>query len=263
MIIHPFAIGDYVRPGDLATVGIRLADQTFFESSVLIREVHGAAIELELVGEAPPATVADTGAMAMLTKKDNLVLCRCHIVLTAALEGRVVHCQVVDEVEVHQRREFFRMDVAIPIRCHVPDDQRLSAAIDYWSVSRISLEDEAPPRFAVTAKGGFRVLNWRGMSLEPQRLNLSGGGVRCKLAQLLPVGTLVNVEVFLPLTPGRIIHTVGIVVWSQELVLSESPQESFLTAIRFVHLADDDQETIISYIFNEQRSQLRAYAEQR
>jgi Family of unknown function (DUF5634) N-terminal domain/PilZ domain len=263
MIIHPFAIGDYIRPGDHATVGIRLADHTFFEATVLIREVQGEEIELELVGEYPPAAAAETGAMAMLTKKDSLVLCRCHIVLTSALAGRILLCQVVDEVEVHQRREFFRLDVAIPIRCHVPDDQRLSAAIDYWSVSRISLEDEAPPRFAMTVKGGFRVLNWRGMSLEPQRLNLSGGGVRCKLSQLLPVGTLVNVEVFLPLTPGRIIHTVGIAVWSQELVLAENPQDSFLTAIRFVHLADNDRETIISYIFNEQRSQLRAYAEKR
>jgi hypothetical protein len=155
------------------------------------------------------------------------------------------------------------MDVAIPLRCHIPEDQRLSAAIDYWSFSRISIEDEPPPRFALTRNGGFRVLNWRGKSLEPQHLNLSGGGVRCKLPQLLQVGSLVNIELFLPLSPGRIIHTVGIAVWCQELVLATSAQEGFLTAIRFVHLADDDRETIISYIFNEQRSQLRAYAEQR
>jgi hypothetical protein len=262
MIVQAFSIGDYVKTDDYATIGIRLADLTFFEGGVVVREVVGETLELELIDEFPPAAIAEVGAQAMLSKKDQQILCRCHVILTS-VAGRSLRCQVVDDVEIHQRREFFRLDVAIPFRCHIPVDQRLSAAIDYWSMSRISIEDDPPPRFSQTRRGGFRVLNWHGTSLEPQPINLSGGGVRCKLPQLLPVGSLVNLELFLPLTPGRIIHSVGIVVWSQELVLAATSLDGHLTAIRFVHLAENDRETIISYIFNEQRSQLRAYAEQR
>jgi PilZ domain len=263
MIIQPFDICRYVKPGDEATVGIRLMDQTFYEGSVLIKEVRGEDLVLELQGTLPDNAIASPDAKAMVTKKGNLALVRCHAVLCAPLVNGIVRCTVVDEVEIHQRREFFRLDVAIPIRWHVPEDQRLSAAIDYWSESRINVDIGPSPRLAQTADGGFRVLNWRGASLEPQRLNLSGGGIRCKLPQTLAIGTLVNLEMFLPLTPGRIIHSVGIVVRSSELTLAIDPAEAFLTGIRFVHLADSDRDTIIAYIFNEQRSQLRAYAEER
>lgn len=262
MIVHAFDIGSYVKPGDPATIGIRLADCTFFEGEVTVKALAGTELVLELQAEFPADAVVNPQALAMITKKDSMVLCRCHALLTAPVSDGLLRCRVIDEVEIHQRREFFRLDVAIPIRWHVAADQRLSCAIDYWSLSQISMSDEEPPRLALTAHGGFRVLNWRGASLEPQEINLSGGGIRCKLTELLPVGTLINLEIFLPLTPGRVIHAVGIIVRSSEPALDRA-SEACLTGIRFVHLADSDRDTIISYIFNEQRSQLRAYAEER
>lgn len=263
MIIQAFDIGNYVNPGDQATVGIRLADHTFYEGGVVVLQVNREELVLELLGELPAAANIESGALAMLTKKDSLALCRCHTLLTAPIAEGILHCRVIDEVEIHQRREFFRLDVAIPFRWHVPDDQRLSSAIDYWSQCRVSIEAGDIPRLALTADGGFRVLNWHGTSLEPQQINLSGGGIRCRLPAQLAIGTLVNLEIFLPLTPGRVIHSVGIVVRSNELITAVQPGESFLTGLRFVHLAEDDRETIISFIFNEQRQQLRAYAEER
>jgi hypothetical protein len=261
MIVQSFEISRYVNPGDLATVGIRLADHTFYEGGVTVQEIRGADLVLELLGDVPPASAFKLDAGGMLIKKDSLALCRCHMVLTGPVAEGKLHCRVVDEVEIHQRREFFRLDVAIPFRWHVPDDQRLSSAIDYWSFSRVSIEPGELPRLAMTADGGFRVLNWRGVSLEPQQVNLSGGGIRCRLTTPLAIGTLINLEIFLPLTPGRVIHSVGVVVRSSELVASLQ-SAVFLTGIRFVHLADADRETIISFIFNEQRQQLRAFAEE-
>lgn len=261
MIVQSFEISRYVNPGDLATVGIRLADHTFYEGGVTVQEISGEELVLELLGDFPAAAAFKLDAGGMLIKKDSLALCRCHLVVTGPLVDGLLPCRVVDEVEVHQRREFFRLDVAIPFRWHVPDDQRLSSAIDYWSYSRVSIEPGELPRLAMTAEGGFRVLNWRGVSLEPQQINLSGGGIRCLLTSPLTIGTLINLELFLPLTPGRVIHSVGVVVRSSELVISQ--QATFLTGIHFEHLADTDRETIISFIFNEQRQQLRAFAEER
>jgi hypothetical protein len=262
MIVQAFEINRYVNPGDLAMVGIRLADHTFYEGGVTVQKIDGADLILELLGDFPPAAAFEVEAGGMLIKKDSLALCRCHMIITGPVVDGRLRCRILDEVEIHQRREFFRLDVAIPFRWHVPDDQRLTSAIDYWSYSRISLEPGVLPRLAMTAEGGFRVLNWRGESLEPQQINLSGGGIRCRLTTPLAIGTLINLEIFLPLTPGRVIHLVGVVVRSSELVASLQ-SAVFLTGIRFVHLADTDRETIISFIFNEQRQQLRAFAEER
>lgn len=263
MIIQSFDVCRYVKPGDQATIGIGLEDHTFFEAGVVVREVNGDDLLLELLGELPAGVEAAVGAQAMLIKKDSLALCRCHMLLSAPLSEGVLRCRVADEVEIHQRREYFRLDVAIPFRWQVPEDQRLSSAIDHWSESRVSIAPGESPRLTMTVKGGFRVLNWRGETLEPQAINLSGGGLRCKLPLPLAVGTLLNLELFLPLTPGRVIHGVGVVVRSTELQLTEEKGPAHLTGINFVHLADEDRETIISFIFNQQRQQLRAYAEER
>jgi hypothetical protein len=82
-------------------------------------------------------------------------------------------------------------------------------------------------------------------------VNLSGGGLRFKTPVYIKPETLVYINLFLPFIPPRVIHVVAETLRSNEIILGRG--SSYMTALRFHFINDRDRETIIAFIFAEQR----------
>jgi c-di-GMP-binding flagellar brake protein YcgR len=148
------------------------------------------------------------------------------------------------------------MDVFIPVLYTMPEDQQLTSVEGIWKARRMMCEFIEPPK-VMASEGSFRVLEWNdGPQIEPCRINLSGGGVRIKSPEPFPSGALLNVNLFLPLSSIKIIDAVVSVIRSTEIRLTLDNNPAYTVATKFVFLTERDRESIITYIFNEQRNSL-------
>ncbi|HNX82080.1 MAG TPA: PilZ domain-containing protein [Candidatus Omnitrophota bacterium] len=76
--------------------------------------------------------------------------------------------------------------------------------------------------------------------------NISVGGLKVILDRQLPVGTLVQLEVFV--TPNAPIVCKGIIVWTQRINPQETKPDLFETGIQFIELDDMGQSIIANVI---------------
>jgi PilZN1 domain-containing protein len=248
----------FFRPSDLITVGIHLADDSFLEDSATILSLEGDLALLELYGQGLPAHLAaPAGAEVVVTSREGWALYRCAALLAESITGRDIRLQFVGKVEVKQRREFYRMDVMIPVYYTLPSDQQMSTVLKEWELRQQQSQHALPPEVDLSEEG-FKVVNWDGgREVEPAPVNLSGGGLRLKIRDSLAYGAMLHLDIFLPVLPLRAIHAIGSVVRSKELMLTMDRYSYYSTAMAFKFIAPRDREAIISYIFNEQRNRLR------
>ena len=247
----------------IVAIGIEFSNNRFFEENATIRFIAGDTVQMEIVGsglpEVPPHAA---NAQMVITGQDAWCFCRCHAELTA-VEGKDIRVRLTGAVEVQQRREFFRWDVALPILYSVPAEQQMTVVRQAWDKTKAERR-AAPPPVVRPAKVGFKVFRGRKRkSVNPVRVNLSGSGIRLGTAEKLVPGTLAYIEIFLPIIPARVIIAVGAVIRSTELQLTHHTPLPYLTAFRFEFIDERDRDTIISYLFMEQRSLLRQKADQR
>jgi PilZN1 domain-containing protein/PilZ domain-containing protein len=248
----------FFQATDLVTVGIHLADDSFLEDSATILSLEGDLVLLELYGRGlPPQLAAQAGAPVIVTSREGWALYRCEAALAESITGREIKLRFVGKVEVKQRREFFRMDVTIPVYYTLPSDQQLSTVLKEWGLRQQQSQNALPPEVDFIEES-FKVIDWDGgKEVEPARVNLSGGGLRFKVRDSLAYGAMLHLDIFLPVLPLRVIQAVGSVVRSKELLLSMDRYSYFSTAMAFKFIDTRDREAIISYIFNEQRNRLR------
>ena len=247
---------EYLRPQHQVRVGFHLPSDDVVDLNAIIISIDGDILHLETFG-------SDLGKLAqvpanspvIILSSENWAFCRCQGLLGATV-GRDFTVKLHGEPEIQQRREYFRMDVFIPILYALPEDQQLSSVEGIWKARRMMCEFLDPPK-TMPSQGSFKVIEWNeGPDIEPCRVNLSGGGLRLKTPEPLSPGALLNMNIFLPLTPMKVIDAVVSVIRSTEIRLTLDNRPAYTTAMKFVFLAERDRESIITYIFNEQRNYL-------
>jgi hypothetical protein len=265
MADKPFNFDRYLLVDRQVDIGVQLTDNKFCEETAAIKFIRGDRHQLELYGKGlTHGAETEAGAKVVITSKEAWALCRCHAVLEKEVVGREMELRLISQVDVQQRREYFRLDVRIPVLYSVPSDQRLSSICEGWTAKRDAGGAATPP-VMIPSGEGFKVVGWNNgdVDVELCRVNLSGGGLRLKVTDYLSPGTLVNLEIFLPLNPARVIHAVGAVVRANEIQLNWDRHTYYSTSMEFKLIGEKDRETIISYIFNEQRNDLRIKAEKK
>jgi hypothetical protein len=248
----------YFRPDHLVTVGIQFSDNSFVEDSATILSINNDLLLLEMYGKGLPSHLISTkGLEVVVTSMEGWALYRCEAILEEPVTGRTISLRLLEDVEVKQRREYFRMDVMLPIAYALPSDQQRSTLFEEWETRKRLSQNGLPPEL-VQLEEGFKVINWEGHAqIDPLRVNLSGGGLRFKVRDSLTFGAMLLLDIFLPTPPLRVIHAVGSVIRSKELKLSVDRNRYYSTAMAFKFIENRDREAIISYIFNEQRNSLR------
>lgn len=252
----------YFPPDTVVAIGIQF-DNSFLEGNATIIAISGETVRLELSDDCPADFRSiPPGSGMVITGTEAWCVSRCRAEISG-VTGYEIHASVKGPIEVQQRREFFRWDVSIPVVCSIPTDQQLTVVRQEWEKAKIARRSAPPPVIRQT-RDGFRVYRGRKKkSVNPVRINLSGSGIRVPTADELLPGTLANLEIYLSLIPARVIIAVGAVIRSSELQLTHHTAFPYLTAFRFEFIDERDRDTIISYLFMEQRNLLRRQADQR
>jgi len=244
----------YFKEENQAKICINLADSKILDVTGLIRFIEGDRLTIELVGTEPVEELtAKSGSDVYITFWTGWSMYRCTAVLMQKIYGRRVFLRLTGPVIEKQTREYFRLDVSIPLCFTIPENQLLSAAHEEWSAARGLMKESAAPEL-VACPGGFKVVRWNGQDeIAPRQVNLSAGGLRFKTSEYVQPQSLVAINLFLPLIPPRVIHTVAETIRCNEIVLGHEKGNMYITALRFHFISEKDRETIISFIFAEQR----------
>jgi len=253
--------GNYYKVGQQVTVGVRLSGAVARESNGEIVSLQGDRVIVELLGEMPPVLSGKKGDSGFsLSGWSGWGFFRCDAIPEGTASPKELKLRLVGEVEERQRREYFRLDVSLPVRFEVPPAQSPAAVRERWNEYRAGARKALPPKM-IRSGQGYRVMLPDGSDIPSQAVNLSGGGLRLRMSESIPVGHLAQVEIYLPVAPPRRIAVVAEVLRCNEVMLRLEKNAVFIVAVKFVHIDDKDREAIIAYLFAEQRSQLQSEAE--
>lgn len=250
----------YFRIEDQVKMLIRLNDKNFIDNYAEISEIKDARVWLEVLGDGVPVhELADKiGTDVSLSGSSGWGLCRCNALLEEVTSNKEICVRLVGEVDEQQRREYFRLDVEVPVIYTLPTENHKIAVTEQW-LSRRKQHLSLPEPVMIPHEKGYKVVKWLGgNALLPQKVNLSGGGVRMKMNEFIETGRRILVDIFLPLAPPCLVSTVAEVVRCNEIRLNWEKGADFTTALRFIHIEEKDCEAIISFVFSEQRNKLQA-----
>lgn len=252
----------YFKASRPVKVLIQLAENRIFEGMALVRSVTGERMTLSLAEESSGhADGITAGAAVTVIADSGYSISRCSGKLESVPLGKLLRVTLQGKVSEKQQREYFRFDVRIPILYSVPEDQTLIGVKNRWRELREQLGEATLPEME-SGNDGFMVVRWLDSeNIPPEHVNLSGGGVRFKMPDYLEPGTLINVQLFLPLVPPRVICAVAEVLRCNELQLFWRSGIFYSTAMRFLCIDEKDRDSIISYVLMEQRRTLREFRE--
>jgi Family of unknown function (DUF5634) N-terminal domain len=250
--------GEFFKAGQPVKVAIHLAENILFEEHAVVRAMEGDRMKLELWGSSlAEKGRAETGADVTVVADVGYSIYRCSAFLEKETSGMTINLVLSGGIREKQLREFFRFDMNLPIAYSIPENQALTSVKNEWQIAKIHYE-ELPPPLMQRCKDGFKVQKWKDLNeLLPDRINLSGGGLRFRMPEYTAPGTLMHVNLFLPLAPPRVISVITEVLRCDEMMLFWTRGNFFSTAMRFHCIEEKDRETVISHIFMEQRRSLQ------
>jgi len=262
MISESTEYGRYFQPGQRIGIGIHHDGKNIFDDYATVRLIDNDCIHIEMDRDLPSGVVFKTEAEAVITSLGGWLHCRCRAVVEENKGGMNYSFRLRGPVIVRQQREYFRGDVYIPLRYSIPENQQLASIQKEWINS---LQGENKNRSIPTLRpheNGYKVVGWaNGEVIPPQRVNLSGGGVRFLIREKVETGTMVNLEIFLPLQRPKVVYAVATVLRINELLLIRDNHTYYSIAVKFICLDERDREDIISYLFLEERNSLQAKTE--
>lgn len=253
----------YFKDGQQVKVGVRL-------SATLLRESNGeitafsenrATIEI-LGGDAPKAlSTLKAGSRVTLSGWSGWGFYCCDATLVKTASPKLFELRLEGQVEEIQRRDYFRLDVSLPVQTAIPTQQTIASLSDQWEEKKTKNQTAPPPRMFPTAKG-YRTILAGNEEIFSEDVNLSGGGIRLRMQSEIPIGTRIHVDLFLPMAPPRVISTIAESLRCNEIKLRVEKTPVFIVAMKFILLEENDREAIIAFLFSEQRLQLQAESDQ-
>ena len=256
MATELFDYGKYFEELQKINLSVCLGGGGSFDGGAAITSLKGSLASLELYGsERPPVGGIRPGAEVSVSVWTGGALCRCDGLVETVRDDRQFSVRLSGEVRETQRREYFRLDVSLPLVYKVLDGITHEEAEADWVSDRKVFS--RPPEFVSTGNGP-KVIDWDGEDISPVRANLSGGGMRFRVSRLIKSGALLKLTLFPSLPQPRPIYVVAEALRCQEITLSREPGTHYSLSLKFVMIVDRDREAIISYLFNEQRRELMA-----
>lgn len=250
---------NYYKAGQQVKVGVRLTSTLLRESNGEITAFSGNRAKVEILGGTHPKALAalKPGSRVLLSGWSGWGFYCSEAVVVEIVSPKEFDFRLEGDVEEIQRREYFRLDVSLPLRVTVPDQQTIASLSEQWEKKKTSQQNAPPPRMFASARG-YRTITTNNEEILAQDVNLSGGGLRIRMNSATPLGTRVHIDLFLPMPTPRIVSTVAEILRCNEVTLRVDKAPLHIVAMKFILMEEKDREAIISYLFSEQRLQLQA-----
>jgi len=254
--------GQFYKVGQAVKVGVQLSNSVKREINGEVLSLEGDRVTVEILGGEMSSAFSGkkSGAGYSLSGWSGWGFFCCDAILDTVVSSKEIELRLTGSVEEKQRREYFRLDVSLPVRIEVPATQSPGAIKEQWHAFRAGALKAPPPEMFPSGKG-YRAVLPGGIDIPAQPVNLSGGGLRLRRSSSIPAGDMVHVHLYLPLAPSRVINIVAEVLRCNEITLRLEKDPVMILAMKFVHIDEKDREAIISFLFSEQRIQLQSEAE--
>lgn len=182
---------------------------------------------------------------------NNISYC-CRGIVINEYNGEFLNMELISEIITNELREFFRIDVFLPVHITRPTEQDEERLKDEWIQRRRQMvnpyeNEEVDPT---------RIENeWA--QLLPIPVNMSGGGMRCKVPTPTAKGDLLWVKIHVPLSPQRDVLLVGKAVYAS--TVTENNETLHDTAMHFLLIDERDRDALINYISDMELRRIREF----
>jgi hypothetical protein len=235
----------FLKTGDVVNIGIDLPDMTFTENVATVTGSEHGEIALQLCGDGFPQHMPIiAGSKVLISKGAGRTLFQCVSQLKSAEAKGSIRIDPPRRVVVCERREYMRMDVAVPVSYYLPQSQNMAKVIEEWENAK-------------ECNGGCHEETKSLPADQNCPVNLSGSGLRFKIRECLSYGTLLHLKIALPGEKPHHIHAVGSIIRTNKELPSEMNHvEYHSTAMSFRMIDNSDRQKLIRHILEEQRKSL-------
>lgn len=251
MTLNPVDYSLYFRVDQPAKVLVNVKDGKVVEISGTIRVVENNLIHLDFSGSGIlEGRSIEPGSDLFITAWSAWALYHCKAVLVREIFLREFILRLSGHVTEKQSREYFRIDTSIPLYYSRLKKNSVSDCAEVWTSARVGKLRKPVPVMRPTLNG-YKTVSWDGRGdIEPQRVNLSANGVRIVAPEYLDERSFAAIDMFIPLSTPRVIHLVAEVVRCNQV---SNRYKSYATALCFRLIEEKERESLIAFIFAEQR----------
>jgi len=244
---------EYFSAGMRIQVEIPLPEEKAFRDDAEILSLQHDLLELRLSRTIlPEAAILGIGTPLCVRagKKGRGFRCRGILLRYDGLSALLI--RLTGEILTHNDREYFRIDVYIPLTYRLYADAAGTKVREITeSVSRDSLWVQGNAETVVVPEEPL-----------PVAANLSGAGARIHVPDRFGIDRLLELTLFLPPAYGGAMTLKGQVVYVVPLGRQGDPRQLFDTALRFVDVDDPHRDSLLKFIHHMQLEQLRRLREQ-
>ena len=249
----------FFTPGQRITLILQVPERQPFHEWAHVLSLAADLLEVQLSRDTLPVgiqTAPGSTVEARIGSRGNGYRCRGIIVS----KGSFTHLslRLTGDVILDELREYFRIDVYLPLRLSFPEHTDEKRVKEEWLRRRAASIAKSTTDFPFIDMSDAVDDTPSGSYLPPpQAANISGGGVRLVTSRPMALDELVLLEVYLPLHPPMVLDVVGQVITASEQQVGNELMYS--TALRYYYIDERDRDRIIQYITTEQLAQLRSY----
>lgn len=271
-------------------INIPLPYAKVFRDWAVIRKIDEGLLTLQLSRDLLPVGVwLRMGQILELRSNKDKSDCFCHAVVVSRGVAQELHLRLISGVTPDEPREFYRIDVVLPIKYYISRNQHPLSLERQWEdrrnkrqtrereVKKQQLEklrqknlSEARSDKQSIIRGNPSPRSWKiGFdqvdsdlfytawdAVAPLAANISGGGLSLLTKHGFAADEFVLVEVLVP-SPRRIVDAVARVVFSKPNGIAGEEQGCFNTGLQFVFLDENDRFAIVNYSNSVQLARIR------
>ena len=257
---------DSLREGMRIEIGIPLSGGGVFRDWAIIGEAAGDELVAEISRDVLPAEVHfDVGFILDVSIWVGTDIYTCSGIVTEKLGGRVLRIRLFGPFTLRERRQFFRVEMGMRIKYSIADESSRKEVEMDWEVrkEKEQMKFQGYDDFVIAAQMArykpAAPMEWKDILFA--RTNLGGGGICVRLPQSVQLEQLLNLELFLPLTPPRQVHTVGQVVHVKPPLVQKDGSSRYDAGLKFLHLDERDRDLVFKQISLTQIEHLRKKAD--
>lgn len=221
--------------------------QNFVSQLLDFHENNKASISMPIEnGRIIPLEIGEKYELMFYTKNG---LYKCSCVVTDRYKSERLYVAVVDftaDLEKFQRRQYFRFECVINMKYRMMQEDEIQRLI---TTSKEEVQDVSNTKTKELEEG--QPISW----INGVITDISGGGVRFNSESFHDSGDKIMLNFSLFTNAGfKVFHIISSIIST-----SKVPNRSLLYEhrVEFMHLNKEDRESIVRYVFDEQRKQRR------
>uniref|UniRef100_A0A831UBW5 PilZ domain-containing protein n=1 Tax=Geobacter metallireducens TaxID=28232 RepID=A0A831UBW5_GEOME len=247
----------YFGAGMRVEVRFPRGEEEPFRDDAVISLMVEDLVKLQLSREVLPHNVkADTGATIGIRGGKEGSAHRCSAMIVEDWDGTLLTARLIGTVVPDEMREYYRIETYIPLRYRLDTGASAEQIREQWHARRYP-SPGAPKQSSFLVPE--TVPSEEPVITAPLAANLSGSGIRIRIHEELPAGTLLPMDLYLQLDSLKTVPIVGEVVQVSPLHTREADAPLFSTALRFVCIDERDRDAVIKFISREQLARLRVH----